>query len=217
MRTTPLAARGFSPLSWGSRHIDLSDEPWLTYKDLDKGMALLGASALLAALMSDAVILDRGILAPLRNRARPALRIDITPGKFWNAAHPGVARSQVYDTDGKVNKGKEAAFLNQLDPKETKRITSRQIRAAAKVIVGERIPGTGLRARLERWNAERTFIRAWESFMDLAGHVDTETGERYVTRQEIHWFLDGTYFYRLAQAREIDRLGKSGPDNLAPA
>jgi hypothetical protein len=167
----------------------------LDFGELKSGLEALGIQDWKAALLSMGVLIDRGGRQLLKGEGRP-FKIDISGEHAWSTAHPDGARSGVYDADWKVNPAKEEAFLALLDPAGTNRITMDDFKAAAKQITGE----TSARGWQKRLNAG-TFERAWKSFMTIAGHVDAASGTRYVTRDDVRWFHDGTYFFRLAQAR----------------
>jgi hypothetical protein len=169
---------------------------YLTGDDLKTGLAALGVSGPVLDLVSLGVLVDRGGRQLLHQQGA-AGKMDIGPGAEWSTAHPSSARSGVYDAQGNIDPQREQHFLDLLDPKNTDHITVEDFSRAGKQIVQANDPGP--LQFFKRAMDEGTFDRAWKSFMLVAGHTDLQSGLKYVTRDDVKWFFDGTYFYRRAE------------------
>jgi hypothetical protein len=176
--------------------VNLADHT-LHFHDLDVGLKKLGMSDVGAFLLSSGVMIDRGLRQMFKGEGNP-FAMNIDRAHVEATGHPTVARSEVYDAQGNIDEKKMSDFLDLLDPSGKGRITKAQFEAAGKTLMAQRIPG-GLSNSLRRWNAEGTFNRAWGSFMKLAAHEDG-SAPPYVTRDDVRWFLDGSFFYRRAAA-----------------
>jgi hypothetical protein len=168
------------------------------FADLQTGLKALGLSTFKASVLATGVLVDRGGRQALKGEGL-GFRMNIDPRRVESTGHSNVSRSSVYDANGNVDEAKLDVFLNLLDAKGTGKITQASFKTAASRLMAQRIDGDGPVADLKRWLAGGTFERAWGSFMSLAAHQDSN-GQRYVTRDDVRWFFDGSYFFRLAQA-----------------
>ena len=181
--------------------LDPARDHSLSFDDMKVGLNKLGINGVAGYALAAGVLLDRGGRQLLKGQGSFG-SIDISKESFWSTGHQDNARSGVYDEAGNVDPAKEAQFLDQLDPNHTDKITMEQFKAAGKQIVDARDTGKSPLDAFKRWNDEGTFDRAWDSFMKIAGHTDPATGQKYVTRDDVKWFHDGTYFFRLAAAKQ---------------
>jgi hypothetical protein len=181
--------------------LDPAKDHSLSFDDLKTGLNKLGINGPAGYALAAGVLVDRGGRQLFKGEGSFG-SIDIGNANFWSTGHQDNARSGVYDEAGNVDPAKEQQFLDQLDPNYTGKITMDQFKAVGKELATERDAGHGPLAALKRWNDEGTFDRAWNSFMKIAGHTDPATGQQYVTRDDVKWFHDGTYFFRLAEAKQ---------------
>lgn len=180
--------------------LDPSKDHTLSFNDLVGGMQKLGITGPGAYALSAGVLLDRGGRQLLKGEGG-FNSIDISDPSLWSTGHQDSARSGVYDDNGNVDPQREQQFLQQLDPNNTGRITMDQFKAVGQQLADQRDTGSSPLDAFKRWNDSGTFDRAWNSFMTIAGHTDSATGQKYVTPNDVKWFFDGSYFFRLAQAR----------------
>ncbi len=178
------------------RHPDFFDENHdgkLSVAEVAHGLVRLQMPEMSAWFVAFATVAVRG--PPTTGK----LKLEIDIDNAMKSAQSG--SSGIFQQDGSVDQKKLDDLITTLDPQNKNHVTMADFTAWGIKEAEARVPGNGLMDHAKRGLMEAEVKLAWSGVFKIIGHADAD-GTKFLTRDDLRSFYDGSLFYRLAGQAE---------------